>query len=590
MQENDNGSEQQSGWQPPEYVSPWISESGTASDDVSSAGTNDTVSFGPSDDSGEAGYTPAAQQPGYGQPGYGQPGYGQPGYGQPPSYGQPGYAQPGPGQPGYGQPPSYGQPSYGQPGNSQPGYGQPGYGAWSGGPGGPGGPTDPGGQGPWGYGGYGTPTPPSSSRWGKVLAYVAVAALAAGVGAGAAVALDSSSTSAGAQSTSPNIGAGGGQAGSPFGNGIGGAGGAGGIGGGIGGIGGAGTGTGTGTGTGGTNTGTGNLNAESLAKQVDPGLVDVTSQLKYNEATAEGTGMVISSSGLVLTNNHVIEEATSVSATVVESGKTYTAKVIGYDSTDDVALLQLVGASGLKTVSLGNSSKVTIGQSVLAIGNAGGKGGLPSTAQGVISATGRTIQASDQGSDTTETLHDMLQTSAPIMEGDSGGPLVNSTGQVIGMDTAANTVGYAIPINNATAIEQEIANGDASATVHLGLGGFIGISVANLSTGCGPESSGGVGGFGGPGFGDPNGSGASPTAPVSSGALVCEAFPGTPAQSAGLIGGDVITELNGHAVASADALTGLTANTHPGQQVSVVYVAANGAKHSATFALSEMAK
>jgi S1-C subfamily serine protease len=574
MQENDNGSEQQSSWQPPEYVSPWISESGTASDDDSSADGNDTVSFGPREDTGEPGQGHAEQPPGAGQPGYGQPGYGQPGYAQP-GPGQPGYAQPGPGQQGYAQP-----------GPGQPGYGQPGYGAWSGGPGGPAGP---GGQDPWGYSGYGTPAPPHGSRWGKVLAYVAVAALAAGAGAGAAIALNTSSNSTGSLS-SPNLGSGSGQSGAnPFGSGAGQGGGAG--------LGGA----AGGTGTGGTSSGTGTLNAQSLANQVDPGIVDVTSQLKYNEATAEGTGMVISSSGLVLTNNHVIEEATSVSARLVVSGKTYTAKVIGYDSTDDVALLQLVGASGLKTVSLDTSSKVTVGQSVLALGNAGGRGGLPSTAQGVISATGRTIKASDQGADTTETLHDMLATNAPIEEGDSGGPLVNSAGQVIGMDTAANTstssglgqgasgtTGFAIPINNATSIETEIADGHASATVHLGLGGFIGISVADANEGCGTES-GGVGGAGGIGGSSGVGGAGSTTSPASSGALVCEVFPGTPAAGSGLTGGDVITSVDGQNVTSSAALTTVTYASHPGDQLSVDYVDATGAKHTTKITLAEIA-
>ena len=148
--------------------------------------------------------------------------------------------------------------------------------------------------------------------------------------------------------------------------------------------------------------------------------------------------MVISSNGLVLTNNHVIDQSTSVSAQLVTSGRTYTAKVIGYNSTDDVALLQLVGASGLKTVSLSNSGEAKVGEAVLALGNAGGRGGLPSTAQGTIQALNQSIKASDQGANTTEDLHGMLETDAPIQEGDSGGPLVNASGQVVGMDTAAS--------------------------------------------------------------------------------------------------------------------------------------------------------
>ena len=555
MQDNDNGSEQHESWQPPEYVSPWIAEPDATQD----------IDYGQQQPGRQQPDQPQADQPQaeQPQPGWGQPGYGQPGYGQA-GYGQPGYGQAGYGQPDYGQP-GYGQPGYGQPGYGQPGYGQPGYGQ-----------QPPG----WGYGepGYATPPPPHS-RFGRFLAYVAVAVLAAGAGAGAAITLNHSG-SGGSAASSANSGLGG-SAANPFGDGN------------------------------GANPGSGpsvpsSLNVQELQNKVDPGIVDVTSQLKYNDATAEGTGMIISSSGLVLTNNHVIDQATSVSATLVESGRTYTAKVVGYDSTDDVALLQLVGASGLPTVTLGDSAKVTVGEAVLGLGNAGGRGGVPSTAPGTVSATGRTIKASDQGSNTTETLHNMFQTDAPIQEGDSGGPLVNAAGQVIGMDTAANTTsgfgqaasgttGFAIPINGAQSIATQISGGHASTTVHIGLGGFMGISVADPSKGCstvpgGTGSSGsGAGTTPGSGTGTTPGSGTG-TSPVSSGALVCQVIPGTPAENSSLTGGDVITSVNGQAVSSANSLTGITADTHPGDQLSVVYVDPAGTHHTTTLTLAEMAR
>jgi S1-C subfamily serine protease len=568
MQDNDSGSEQQGSWQPPEYVSPWSEASGGSAGDDAENASNDTIAFGPADQAGGPGHAEspapgASGQPHYGQPGYGQPGYGQPGYGQP-GYGQHGYGQQGYGQGAYGQQ-GYGGPgyaAYGQPGYGEQGYGQPppgGYGAWGGGP---------------GWGGYGSPPPPPpGSRFGRVLAYVAVAALAAGVGAGAAIALNHSSD----PSSSP---AANGSQQNPFSNG--------------------GSNFGqapnnqNGTGNGNTNTGTGSLNAQALAVKVDPAIVDVTSQLKYNNATAEGTGVVISPNGLVLTNNHVIDEATSVSATLVVSGKTYTAKVLGYDSTDDVALLQLQGASGLKTASLGDSSKVKVGQAVLALGNAGGRGGLPATAQGTVQGLNRTIQASDTDANTQETLHGMIQTNAPIQEGDSGGPLVNSSAQVIGIDTAANqsgfapdqseaTAGFAIPINHAISIANQIADGHASSTVHIGLGGFLGVTAAAANDPSGCMSNGGFGGGGIGGFGGY-------TPPVSSGALICQVYPGTPAQAGGLTSGDVITSVNGQTVTSSDGLTSLMAGDHPGDQLSISYVDANGARHQTSVTLSEMAK
>ena len=362
-------------------------------------------------DPGQPGYGQTSpEQPGYGQtspeqpsyrpPGQEQPGYGQPGQGQP-GYGQPGYPQPGQGQPGYGQPgypqPGYGQQGYGQQGYPQQGYGQPGYG--------PGGPWSqpPGGAGNWGLPGdiigYG-PEPPRR-RGPRALVYVAVAALAAAVGAGTVVALNQNSQSPNSVSSqqipSPNRNA-----------------------------------------AGGANTTT--LNEQSVENKVEPGVVDINSQLKYENGAAAGTGMVLSSNGLVLTNNHVVDGSTSLHATVVSSGRSYQARVLGVDPVDDVALIKLEGASGLKTVSVGDSSKVTLGTGVVAIGNAGGAGGSPTVTSGTITALDRTITASDSGSGTnSETLHGMLQTNAPIAAGDSGGPLADAAGQVVGMDTAANS-------------------------------------------------------------------------------------------------------------------------------------------------------
>jgi S1-C subfamily serine protease len=410
--------------------------------------------------------------------------------------------------------------------------------------------------------------------------------IAAGAGAGAAVALNhTSANSAAIAPSTGNSGTG------NSGTGNSGNAGNGGLGNGFGGFpSGGNSGTGN-SGTGGTNSGTGSLNTTALANKVDPGLVDVTSDLKYSGATAEGTGMVLTSNGLVLTNNHVIDEATQVSATLVESDKTYTARVVGYDSTDDVALLQLVGASGLKTVNLGNSSKVKVDEAVLALGNAGGRGGLPSTAQGTIEGLNKSIQASDEGAGTTENLKGMLETDAPIQEGDSGGPLVNGSGQVVGMDTAAYSggggqgstaiLGYAIPINKAVTIADEIADGKASSSVHIGLAGFMGVDVANADD---PKSC--VTGTGGDGFGGLGGY----TPAVKSGALVCNVYPGAPAATAGLAGGDVITSVNGTTVSTADGLTSQMSGSKPGSQLSIVYVDENGARHSTTVTLTEWAK
>src|ERR1017187_5277115 len=445
-----------------------------------------------------------------------------------PGYGQPGYGQPGYGQPGYGQP-GYGQPGYAQ--SEQPGYGQPGYG------------QPPGGSDPTSQFGYGQEPP--RRRGARTLVYVVVAALAAGIGAGTVLALNHGSTSAANSGISSQ------QIPSPTG--------------------------------GSAGNGTTTINESFVASKVEPGLVDINSTLKYQDGTAAGTGMVLSSTGLVLTNNHVVDGSTHLSATLVASGRSYTAEVVGTDITDDVALLKLVGASGLKTVQVGNSTKAVLGTAVAALGNAGGTGGSPTVTVGTITALDRTITASDQGSSNTETLHGMLQTNAPIAAGDSGGALADSAGQVIGMNTAANSQnigaqgtdqGFAIPINTALAVARDIAAGKSNSKIQIGLSGFIGVGVGSITSATCLNSSNGIGG-----------AGAGYTPPVNSGALVCQVFAGTPAASAGMTAGDVITGVNGQAVTSEGSLTTIMSKFRSGSTISLTWVGINGQKHTSSITL-----
>ena len=231
----------------------------------------------------------------------------------------------------------------------------------------------------------------------------------------------------------------------------------------------------------------GNLNDEAVYQAVEPGVVDVTSNLRYLQETAKGTGFVIdAAAGLILTNNHVIDGATSVTVTPVTSGRSYPARILGYDRADDVALLQVRGVPRLKAVSIGSSAQVQVGTPVLAIGNEAGQGGSPTVAPGVISNLDRTIVATDLSSDLNETLHGMMQTSADIRPGDSGGPLAGADGRVIGINTAAggNTVysGYAIPIDQAMPIARQIAAGRQGARVQIGLPAFLGVLLPDSSS------------------------------------------------------------------------------------------------------------
>ena len=205
------------------------------------------------------------------------------------------------------------------------------------------------------------------------------------------------------------------------------------------------------------------------------GMVDVNTNLGYENAAAAGTGMVLSSAGEVLTNNHVIEGATTIKVRDVGNGQTYDASVVGYDVAADVAVVQLKSASGLKTVPIGNSSAVKVGAKVTAIGNAGGTGGTPSSASGTVAALDQSITASDELNGTSEQLTGLIETNAAIEPGDSGGPLVNATGDVIAMVTAGSSgfefqhgagEGFAIPINTATALARQMESGRFSGNVH----------------------------------------------------------------------------------------------------------------------------
>jgi S1-C subfamily serine protease len=357
----------------------------------------------------------------------------------------------------------------------------------------------------------------------------------------------------------------------------------------------------------------------AVLKKVEPSLVIINTTLQYTSEQAAGTGMVLNSSGLVLTNNHVIENATKITATSVATGKTYPAVVVGYDVTGDVAEIQLQGASGLDPITAANSATVKSGISVVAMGNAEGQSQIvPATGQ--VTGLNRTITASDQGGTvTSETLHGMIETNASIVAGDSGGPLANTAGQVIGMDTAGNDVstpgqqsasGFAIPIKTAMAVGSRISAGDASSTIVIGYPPFIGIYIgqgtnpsptaqANQEQNSSGGNGFGGGGFGGNGFGGSgNGNNAScytsnanlsvpqTIASANSGTLVLGTICGSPAASAGLTAGSVITGVNGQTIGSPEDLTSVVSKYRPGTQISLTWVTPSGQTKTGTVTLT----
>jgi S1-C subfamily serine protease len=457
---------------------------------------------------------------------------------------------------------------------SGPGYGDPGYSGGSGGP---------------GYGWY-PPPPPPRRRGGGVLSHLGVAVLAAAVAVGATLALDhpatstptaASSSPAGSSAPSPSSSAPATvPSPTPSSSAAGGA-------------------TGSASGI------------QAVINKVEPGMVLINSTIQYQSESGAGTGMVINSDGLVLTNNHVIEDATKLTATVVATGKTYPVTVLGYDTTGDVALVKLQGASGLTTVPLGNSAAVKTGAAVVALGNAEGEGTILPAA-GTITGVNQTITASDEGGTiTSETLHGMLETNADIVSGDSGGPLSDAAGQVIGMDTAGESVsfgqqasptGFAIPINTALAVASQIAAGHASSTISLGYPAFVGIYAASGTTSSNPQTQaeqqeeasgnpfGGYGGFGGytPSCYTSNTDLQIPSqiAPASSGALVDGVICGSPAAAAGMTGGSVITAVNGKTVGTPDQLESILATFRPGDTVTITWMNLNGQTTTSTLHLA----
>ncbi len=312
----------------------------------------------------------------------------------------------------------------------------------------------------------------------------------------------------------------------------------------------------------------------TAAEQI--GIVDVTSELGYNSAQSEGTGMVLTSNGEILTNNHVVEGSTSISVTVVSTGASYTANVVGTDAKDDIAVLQVSGAFGLHTAAIDGSSPVSLGDAVVGVGNAGGTGGAPSAAAGQVIALNQTITTQAEGLASSETLNGLIESNANIRAGDSGGPLYNASGRIIGIDTAAQSggnmvAGYSIPISHALTIAREIEAGDASATITIGLPGFLGVEVGQTNGSAGGSAA------SGPGTDDPTA--------TTPGAAIEAVIPGTAAARLGLAAGDTITAVDGAAVSSSSALTAALVGHVPGQRVTLSWVDAAGASSTATVTL-----
>lgn len=304
----------------------------------------------------------------------------------------------------------------------------------------------------------------------------------------------------------------------------------------------------------------GNGSADAAAAKVIPALVDINTRLGNGEAA--GTGMIISSTGEILTNNHVVTGSTSITVTVQGRSQTYSAHVVGVNVSQDVAVIQIdQSVSDLPTVTFADSSSVQVGDAILAIGNALGQGGTPRVTQGHVTALNQTITAGT-GQNDSETLSGMVQSDAVIYEGDSGGAFVNTSGQVIGMITAgqaqgfrssASDVGYAVSSDNAVAQANRIRGHETGSDLTYGQVGYLGVSVSAQA---------GV-----------------------SGALVVGVQSGSPAAKAGIGAGSVITKIAGTSVASADELGTAIKSHQAGERVSVSWTMQDGTQRTADVTL-----
>lgn len=311
------------------------------------------------------------------------------------------------------------------------------------------------------------------------------------------------------------------------------------------------------------------LDQSVLLSQVVPGLVDINTTLSYQGAVGAGTGILLSPDGEVLTNNHVIEGATDITAVSLANSRTYPVDVIGFDRASDIALVRLRGATGLPTAILGTSSTLAVGDPIAAIGNSNGSSAPPSYAPGTVTEIGASVRASDESGGGARELYDLIRVAAEIRPGDSGGPLVNSAGQVVGVNVAATLTyrmggvtggeGFAIPIDRALAIANQIRSGVISDSIHLGDTAFIGVGIADSS----PMSRGPVG------------------------AVVRQVLPGTPAGQIGLFSGDVITAVDGVPINSAEDLSNVMDQRRPGDIIMLTWIDRAGIPRSAPLVLAK---
>ncbi len=306
---------------------------------------------------------------------------------------------------------------------------------------------------------------------------------------------------------------------------------------------------------------------QAVLARVEPAVVAIDSQSGGSSGSgdfveAAGTGMILTSDGEVLTNNHVVSGASTVTVTLFGQTKALPAHVVGTDPSVDVALVQIDHARNLPTVTLGDSSQTRVGDSVLAIGNALALAGGPSVTEGIVSAENRTLSAQND-SGQTENLTGLLQTDAAINPGNSGGPLVDSQAQVVGMNTAVasssagnaptQNIGFAITVNSVKPLLAQLrqggtgGSGGSTATTVPVNSAYIGVTVGPITPALQQQD----------------------RLTPSNGALILSVQTDSPAAKAALQVNDVIVSLNGTPITSPNDLHAAIHPLKPGDQVAL---------------------
>lgn len=308
------------------------------------------------------------------------------------------------------------------------------------------------------------------------------------------------------------------------------------------------------------------LDSAVVVAQVEPALVQITTEADFQGVVGNGTGIVLSPDGVVLTSHHVIQGANRIRVRSMATGHTYRADAIGYDRTQDIAVIKLHGAPPLPVAPLGDANSLALGDPVLTIGNANGTGNPLTHEQGAVTSLSRTVHAEDEMTGSTNSLHGLIESSTNLRSGDSGGALVDSAGRVVGLNAAATVnfrvngeatpagQGFAIPINRALGIANQIRSGTPSPTVHIGPSAILGVGI---SSGDGP------GGL-----------------PVRS------VLRNGPAAQVGILPGDTLTVIEGVQIDSANALTGLLDQRYPGNVIDVNWVDRSGFARNAKVELA----